>query len=235
MADQRRREQEDKQRFQQYLEGCMTTTIASHQSKMEQQFAKQMADMQAFLQGTIASKDEELARAQVAIGKAQAESRDAAAQINAETAAARAWQNKADTAARDLENINAQRARDAEVARKAQDDAVCQAALRVEARHAVDIQALEVKAERYHDMELDAVRQELTETTAALQRSSTSPQDPPPPCPQCPVRQSTIETLRLQISDLDNKVKQEQHEKVALQDQHAKADAALQQDREADG
>ena len=138
--------EEDKLRFQQHLEASMADSMANHQAKMEQQLAIQLADMQAFMHATAASKDMELANAKAAINKANAENGDAAGQISAEAAAARSWQIKADEAKRALEDVQAQRARDAELAKQAQEDAVRQAASRIEARHNVDIQALEVKA-----------------------------------------------------------------------------------------
>ena len=99
MQDQWRKMEDEKLRFQQQLEGSMANnlaiSLASHKADIEQQmgqqFAKQMAEMRAMMEATLTSKDKELADAQVAIGKAHAESRDAAGQIQAETAAAQAW------------------------------------------------------------------------------------------------------------------------------------------------
>ena len=91
--------------------------MASHRAELEQ-LAKQMADMHAFMQATITSKDVELASAKVATDKANAEVRDAAGQVNAETAAAKSWQNRANDAQRALEDVQAQRARDAEIAKR---------------------------------------------------------------------------------------------------------------------
>ena len=78
ITDQRRKMEDDKLRFQQHLEGSMADSLASHKADLAQQFAKQMAELQSFMQATVTSKDVELASAKVAIEKANAENRDAA-------------------------------------------------------------------------------------------------------------------------------------------------------------
>ena len=210
---------------QQQMQQQMQEQMMHHTRMLQEEFAKQMADMTSALNKAIASKDDQLASAQRVIDQSQAEARDAVGQMQAEAAAARSFHSQAQTAKQELLALQAQQAQQAESEREVREGIARDTALRVEARSRVSMESVEIKAQRYHDTEMGRMQHELSEARAAP--PTTTPGEAPPPCPHCPVKQATIDRLRDEASNMDKVIQDERLKVIAADEAKSLAESAL--------
>ena len=199
--------------------------MARQAQLMREQFAQQLIEMQTAFKATVASKDQEVTNAQRLIEHARAEARDADVRALAETAAYHALHSKVESQTRELHTLQARQAREAEIAKEKHEEMVRDTALREESRGKINLEAVEMKAQRFHDNAMGRMEHELTEARAA--RPSPTSGDSPRPCPACPAKQEIINQLRTELGSLDDQLKQERLKVLEAEEARTTAQNAL--------